>query len=253
MSGTDVPEVLIGGAESRAVAELLEVLGPLTRELAVLERALVLVGGLAVAVRVASADRATTDIDSVFDLAPDDSATIEVLAAAGVGEPAGPAAPQRRVVNGVGVDCIDTYAIDDAELADMGDRDALFVGAHRFAAVTAEPVRLRVGDRAVETLVAIPGALVATKLHAARYRPHSDKLGGDLLDLYQLLTRCDNVAMADALSHWPRLGGLVRDGVGDVFIAHASRAAGQIHSTGVTRVGDADLRAAAELFVHLLA
>jgi hypothetical protein len=176
------------------------------------------------------------------------------LAAANVGEPAGPGAPQRRIVDGIAVDCIDTYVIDDTDLDGLDAKNALFVGAHRFACITATPLALRAGERVVELRVAIPAALVATKLHAARYRPHGDKLGGDLLDLYQLLTRCDNVAMADALADWPRLTALVRAGVGEVFTTKATSSAARITAAGATTdVRPDDLLAAAELFVGLTA
>lgn len=225
-------------------------------ELAARGRDMVLVGGLAVVARVSKADRATTDIDSVFDVPIAGKETVEILAAAKVGEPAGADAPQRRMVDGVPVDCIDTHPVNAQDLEGLTDAQALFVGSHRFACVTAEPTTLRLGDHAVESAVATPAGLIATKLHAAQHRRQPDKQAGDLFDLYQLLTNCDNVLMADALTTWPRLARLVRAGIAKLFITNATGSTGRVRTvstTGIDAVTDSDLIAAGELFLGLLA
>lgn len=223
-------------------------------QLAARGRHLTLVGGLAVVARVSNADRATTDIDSVFDVPIEAQQTVEVLAAANVGEPGGPDAPQRRIVDGVPVDCIDTDPVDDQDLVGLTERDALFVGGHRFACVTAESGRLRVGDHVVDAMVATPAGLVATKLHAALHRRQPEKQAGDLFDLYRLLTSCDNVPIVDALASWPRLTHLVRAGIGDLFMTNATGSAGRVRAVsaqGTDVINDSELRAAAELFLGL--
>ncbi len=215
---------------------------------------MVLIGGLAVIARVARAHRATSDIDTVFDIEPEAPETVEVLAAANVGSAAGAGAPQRRIVRGVAVDCIDTYPLEDRDLADHPPRDALFIGAHRFACLTAQAVVLRAGDRRIQVLVAIPAGLVVSKLHAAQYRRDRAKHGGDLFDLYRLLTVCDNTAMATAFAAWPNLTQLAREGIADLFVDRATASAGRMRAvTTAEPTRDEDLAAAAELMLELLA
>lgn len=212
-----------------------------------------MVGGLAVIARVTTADRATTDIDSVLDGPEGDETSVELLAAADVGV-AAEGAPQRRIVDGIPVDLIDTTAIDDDDLEGIDERHALFVGGHRFAYDTAETVHLRVGETSTTVALATPASLVATKLHAARYRRNSEKLPGDLFDLYRLLTDCDNPMMVDALETWPRLAALIRTGIRQAFIDEATKSSGRIRIANAARadaVTDADVIAAAELFLAL--
>jgi len=246
---------MIGGRESPAILRLLPVLQRVGDELESRGRRLVLIGGLAVVARVASADRATTDIDSIFDAPEHAEETVELLAAAGIGRSAGPDAPQRRIVDGVPVDCIDTHRVEDRDLEGMSPHDALFVGGHRFAYETAETVELHLGHHAVTTSVATPAGLVATKLHAALHRRQPQKRAGDFFDLYRLLSGCDLAMMVDTLTVRPHLMRLVELGIADLFVEHATATAGRIRTISGTRadaISDAEVTAVGELFLGLI-
>lgn len=253
LSGDDFT-VILGGPELPAITSLIGALGRIDVEMTGRRRSFTLIGGLAVVVRVATADRATVDIDTVVDVEPDAIATIELLAVDNVGLPAADGAPQRRIVEGVPVDFIDTYKISDLDLADLDDADALFVGSHRFACESTDRVMIVAGSRMVRVRVATPAALVATKLHAALYRRTPDKLGTDLFDLYRLLTACDITATVDQFAGRPRLLVLVRAGLARLFVDEVTRSAGRMAAAVAAAggpVGDADLRAVGELFIDL--
>lgn len=171
MSGAEIPTFTLGGAHEAALAPLIRALGVVTTEASVLDRTPVLIGGLAVVVRVATADRATI--------------------------------------------C---------------------------------------GDTTTTTLVAVPAALVAMKLHAAQYRRNAEKVGTDLFDLYRLLTVCDLVSIHAQFHERAHLWQLVSEALRRLFIDAATRSAGRMSAVVRAAGGSVtttDLQAVAELFLAL--
>jgi hypothetical protein len=146
----------------------------------------VLIGGLAVTMRVSSAGaahRATVDIDLVtVDAEPE---AVEVLADAH-------ATPKQPLIIGeVKVDVIATSPITDHDLKGLDDQNRLFVAAHRWAFESGRPSRMTTtGSEPFDALVASTASLVATKCHAIGFptsRRRSTKHASDLLDLFRLV------------------------------------------------------------------
>jgi hypothetical protein len=197
LSGGDVPLVAL----PLAFAGLLDALEALTApdlpEVAV-------VGGVAVNIRLATsstAHRATTDIDVVAHA--ELPTALEVLSA------------DVRMA-GVEFDVIETQPITDDELDGFDDGHKLFLAGHRWALVTATPVRLASGGTEVVVPVATAAGLVAAKSHALGYgRPQrrATKRGGDLYDVFRLLEVFDaQGSVAIELTSAPcELGRIVAD------------------------------------------
>ena len=148
----------------------------------------VLIGGLAVTMRVGAAGvahRATVDIDLVTIYAEPEPEALEILAAAHHSE------PHPLLVDNVKVDLIPTSPIVDGDLDGLSDGELLFLAGHRWAFEEAEPARLgTVGSAPLDIDVATPAGLVAAKSNAVGY-PNSarraTKHSSDLLDLFRLV------------------------------------------------------------------
>ena len=151
-----------------------------------------LVGGLAVTVRLATAHRATNDVDTVTDGDGPRTLALEYLADAAA------AASGRIEIDGVKVDVMPTWPLPalQGELPD-DELDRLFVLGHRWALESATSVVVKIitpnSTEATETgalLVATSPALIACKFHAlARRRgPRISKQESDALDLFCLIT-----------------------------------------------------------------
>jgi len=146
----------------------------------------VLIGGLAVTMRVSAAGtahRATVDIDLVTgDAEPE---AVDVLAQAHV------TPGQSLIVGGIKVDLIATSPITDDDLEGLEDKDRLFVAAHRWAFDEGWPSRMTtVASEPLDAMVASTASLVATKCHAIGFptsRRRATKHASDLLDLFRLV------------------------------------------------------------------
>lgn len=150
----------------------------------------VLIGGLAIAMRVAATGtehRATVDVDFVTDDV--EPGALEVLAVAhrSVRHP--------LVIEGVQVDVIATSGIGPADLDGLDDHHRLFVAGHRWAFEHAVPARLMVADGPpVAVPVASVSGLIATKSGAVGFpsgRRRATKAPSDLLDLFRLVDLFD--------------------------------------------------------------
>lgn len=214
-----------------------------------------LVGGLAVMVRLYEAHRATTDFDEVTE---GRDATIDLLISQGaVRTSAGVLLPDL----GVQLDLLDAE-IPFAELAaaeaaletDEERRGWQLAMVSRYSLETAVPTDIFVLEHgevvaSVHLPVAIAGALVAMKAHAASApdRP-ADKAAGDVYDAYRLVRAWGPSVIASDLSRAPvtmlrttalQLQSLLRDDV--------ERTAHRLRRTsvpGVSAVGVEQLEAA---------
>ncbi len=177
---------------------------PLVAAVGVLDRYnFVLIGGLAVMVRVGMAHRPTADVDGVFDNNTD-VPTTELMVLAGDADQAD--AVQRVTVNGVNVDVIDTFDLpDEPSLLPDEPKDRLFVCAHRFAFDTARRTRILAGSAEADARVASVPGLIATKAHALRYATkerRATKRASDLYDLYRLLALHPDADLELAAAPW---------------------------------------------------
>jgi hypothetical protein len=152
-----------------------------------------IIGGLAVTCRLATAHRATADVDVVVgerEVLAEGHSVVDDLIDAGIarhdpGDPIG-----RLYIEGTKVEVIETEPVDSAEATTIEpDRARLFVLAHRWALETATTCTITVAgtDIEVEVPVATPAALVAMKLHAIQDRNEDRKRASDAWDLYRLL------------------------------------------------------------------
>lgn len=146
----------------------------------------VLIGGLAVTMRVSAAGaahRATVDIDLVTTDA--DPEAIEVLAGAHATR------KEPLVIDKVKVDLITTSPITSDDLEGLDEKNRLFVASHRWAFEEGHPSRMTtVGSEPLDALVASTASLVATKCHAIGFptsRRRATKHASDLLDLFRLV------------------------------------------------------------------
>jgi hypothetical protein len=87
-----------------------------------------IVGGIAVTARLGHAHRATNDVDTVVDETTPPDAVEALLSRDGV--KADPTAPHRVYVEGTKVEFLGVGPLDEADLVDVPDDDALFVAAH---------------------------------------------------------------------------------------------------------------------------
>lgn len=153
----------------------------------------VVVGGLAVKCRLATAHRATADVDVVAgepEVLAQGRSVAQNLIEAGVAR-AGPGNMASRVdISGTKVEIIETEPLDVAKAGDVESAsDRLFVLSHRWALETATPCTIKVLGTgiAAEVPVATTASLVATKLHAIEDRKEDRKRASDAWDLYRLL------------------------------------------------------------------
>jgi hypothetical protein len=162
----------------------------------------ILVGGLAVNVRVGRAHRATNDIDTV---SPDQNRLVEILVSFDDAEPISAGKVQFHDPE-VEVDVI--LSTDGHELP-PAERDRAFALARRFAMRTASTVTIEVIDdkghvtECVDIAVASRPALLILKTLSfperidGRYR---QKVGSDVQDLYRLVEREDLDLLAAAIA-----------------------------------------------------
>lgn len=149
-----------------------------------------IVGGVAVAVRLGQAHRATQDVDAVVD---DQQRPTALKVLSDLPEAKMKADGQLMIAE-VKVDPIEVGAVPtEQQLAGFSERQALFVLGHGWALETATPVPISAlgGMSAVVSApFATVSALLAMKLHAIQDRPgaRQDKRAGDAWDIHQLLT-----------------------------------------------------------------
>jgi hypothetical protein len=154
-----------------------------------------LIGGLAVTTRLATAHRATGDVDLVSessaDLVAEAAGTAaENLVKAGVATMDTEGTSVQLRVGPTKVEFIQTHRIFPGEAANIEpERARLFVLGHRWALETATPLVISVADNnlEVEIPVAMPAALVAMKLHSIQDRSEDRKRASDAWDIYRLL------------------------------------------------------------------
>jgi len=178
----------------------------------------VVIGGLAVICRLQRAHRATGDVDTATDGHNSLSLVARIPGAILNGKD--------MTIEGVIVQVIDTYELDD-DVADIEpERDRLFVVGHRYAYETAEAVRVLAGDSVDEILeIATPAGLLATKVHALEDRHEARKRASDTTDIIGLLdTHHDEIV--DALGRAPHdLGVMVARSIRSTLIDDAARRA----------------------------
>jgi hypothetical protein len=194
--------------------------------------AIAVIGGMAVNIRLSTADtahRATLDIDVVAD--QDTPTAVEILSR---GHEV--ARANTVVVGGIEVDVIETHSVSADDLSDLDDESALFIVAHRWALETAQPLRivsLGADGLAAVVPVATPAGLVAAKSHAAGYpraARRSTKHGGDLYDIFRLIEVFDRRSgLRTQLAEAPgRLGQLIASVVQTEILTNPTRAMRQM-------------------------
>jgi len=213
------PVVLASGS-----APLIAAAGHATRNAGV--RAVV-IGGLGVICRLQRAHRATADVDT----ATDGHTSLSLVARI----PGAKLDGKDITIDGVVVQVIDTYELDDdvSDIEPVVDR--LFVVGHRYAYETAEPLRVLAGERVDETLqIATPAGLLATKVHALEDRHEARKRASDATDIIGLLDTCHD-EIVGALAHAPHdLAGMVAQSIRHTLIDDAARRARDLIAYGET-------------------
>ena len=213
----------------------------------------VVVGGVAVTVRLRQAHRATADVDAVVDeTTPPDA--IEALAALPDVERDRDSA-HRLWIAGTKIEIQQVGHVTDADFEGLTDRQALYVAAHTWALETAIPATLiAAADDQVSATApfATSAALIAMKLHAIQDRRPSggmDKRAGDAWDLYRLLTDLDaDASIRTALSAAPLpLRAAVREAAQAVLVDGATRTRSWLRS------GDARMAAVTAEEIRFLA
>ena len=185
----------------------------------------VVIGGLAVICRLQRAHRATGDVDTATDGHDSLSLVARIPGASLEG--------RDITVDGVIVQVIDTYELDD-DVADIEpETNQLFVVSHRYAYETAEAVRVIAGDSVDEILeIATPAALLATKAHALEDRNEPRKRASDTTDIIGLLDTNED-QIIDALLRAPHnLGPLVARSIRRTLIDDAARRARDLLTFG---------------------
>ena len=242
----------MSGAKSPAPVVVLpaalgRLLGVLRRLTASDMPAIAVIGGMAVNIRLSTADeahRATLDIDIVAD-----DAAPTALAVLSRGHHL--TGNDTVVVDGVEVDIIETYAVSEHDLEGLGDDAKLFIVGHRWALDTAGLVGITAfgrGGPRVDVRVATAAGLVATKSHAAGYpraARRANKHGGDLYDLFRLIEAFDRRGelRSDLAAAPGGLGKLVAQVVEAEILANPARALRQMSPVAATvlevgRIGD---------------
>lgn len=204
------------------------------------------IGGLAVMCRLATAHRATADVDFVTE-DPDEvsivGSPVQNLLAANVVDDHPIPQPGHIYVEGTKVEIIETAPLSaEAALEIESDSDRLFVLSHRWALETATPCTLTVTDSDAEATVpvATTAALVAMKLHAFRTRTDARKMASDAWDLYRLLKlHGPSQEFATLFSMAPDgLCDLVRDAVTHAFQVDVLRTRQRVQADGDPAWGD---------------
>ncbi len=203
----------------------------------------VLVGGLAVTMRVSAgnvAHRATVDIDLVTDDV--DPEVVEVLAEAH-------ATSRKHVLIGeVKVDIIPTRPISNADLDGLDDQNRLFIAAHRWAFESGRPARMMTREsEPLDATVASTASLVATKCHAVGFPTRvrrATKHASDLLDLYRLvqLDDRDGALSRELRAGPPGIARIVADVAEHEVLANVPSAARQMSGAAQDLVDEEDVR-----------
>jgi hypothetical protein len=218
----------------------------------------VLVGGLAVIVRVAGAHRVTRDVDAVT-WSPDgtNDAAIAVLIDAGAERTANGAR-----FEGVEIDVIATGDFAEDDVAALDEYDRAFITSHRWAFDSAEPVQIVVFTRdgvqaSTAVSLATPSALVAMKLGAIPRRKLANpaKRASDLYDIYRLIQVFNRRGdLATNLGRAPHeLGPWCRDQLLGLLVDQAERSSLWLATEGspaMQAVSAEDLRAVGEVVVE---
>lgn len=245
---------MIAGDADGAVSRLVSATARLTN---IGLRRFAVIGGLAVTCRLATAHRATQDIDTVAETTEPPAIDV-IVRTIGARDPDD---PHRVEVDGIKVDVIDTVALSEDDIDGIEGTNRLFVLAHRWALEGAEPTTITVknSDQTATVPLATAAGLLGAKTHALATRRDSraEKRGSDTFDIYRLLDAFDREgAMAEALAAAPHdLGHLVGEHLRELLIKDAERAVRWLGqgSPEMRRVTASDLRAAAEPFcVRLL-
>lgn len=219
-----------------------------------------LVGGLAVTIRLATAHRATNDIDAVTDGAHPHGLALQYI---GAGQPN---ETNRIEVDGVKIDVMETWPLPIAshDLPE-DDLERLFIISHRWAFESSRPVTVKtvepgghIGTVSGTLNVATAPALIACKLHAISDRRGSSlsKRDSDALDLFRLITSLvRSETSVGALSTAPfDLTSLVMTQVERWFVTDSlrtARLANSASSTGV-RIDAADVSSVGRLLLDQL-
>jgi len=247
-------ELSIEGDGDGVIATLVKVLADLPAAMP----DYVLVGGLAVIVRVAGAHRVTRDVDAVtWSPIGTNEAAISVLVDAGA----------ERTINGarfegVEIDVIATgdFAAHDVDALDEYDR--AFIVSHRWAFDSAEPAQIIVSTgnnvrASTAVALATPSALVAMKLGAIPRRKltNSAKRASDLYDIYRLIQVFNRAGdLATNLRGAPHdLGPWCRDQMHGLLVDQAERSSLWLATEGspaMQAVSADDLRAVGEVIVE---
>jgi hypothetical protein len=249
------------GVVALSVASLAE-LATLTESL---PRA-VLVGGLAVMVRLYEAHRATTDFDEVTEQRDE---TIAVLLERGaVRTPNGVMLPD----HGVQLDLLDaSYSLEqlgalvaperEPALDDAERRAVQLALVCRYALETAANTEILVvdGEQIVARVtlpVALAGSLVAMKMHSAvQAERKPDKAAGDIYDTFRLIRAWGPSVIAEDLSRAPvAMLDMTAAQLREVFVDGAERSARKLRSAampGVQSVTVDDLETAGDVIAAL--
>jgi len=251
---SQLPELAIQGDDGGVIANLVSALADLPEAMP----DYVLVGGLAVIVRVAGAHRVTGDVDAVT-WSPDgtNDAAIAVLVDAGA----------ERTVNGarfegVEIDVIATGDFSEDDVAALDEYDRAFIASHRWAFDSAEPAQIVVFTRdgvqaSAAVSLATPSALVAMKLGAIPRRKLTNpaKRASDLYDIYRLIQvfnrRGDLAAGLGGAPH--DLGSWCRDQLLGLLVDQAERSSLWLATEGspaMQAVSADALRAVGEVIVE---
>lgn len=160
----------------------------------------VVIGGLGVICRLQRAHRATGDVATATDGLDSLSLVARIPGASLEGKDI--------TIDGVTVQVIDTYELDDDVVDIEPETNQLFVVSHRYAYETAEPVRVIAGDSVDELLeIATPAALLATKAHALEDRHEPRKRASDTTDIIGLLDTKETRSLKRSSAHrtaWER-------------------------------------------------
>jgi len=136
-------------------------------------------------------------------------------------------------IDGVVVQVIDTYELDD-DVSDIEpETDRFFIVSHRYAYETAEQTRVLAGEHVDETLdIATAAGLLVTKAHALEDRHEARKRASDTTDLVGLLDHRQEVII-DALRNAPHdLGGMVARSLRRTLVEGAARRARDLIAYG---------------------
>ena len=199
MSGDQTPPeiVLLRDGESGRIAEYIRTL----RRLPVAPR-WILVGGLAVNVRVGRAHRATNDIDTV---SPDQDGLVKILVSF---DDADAISAAKILFHDPKVE-VDVMDSTDGHELPLAERDRVFALARRFAMRSALTVTIGTVDdegcitERVDVEVASRPALVILKTLSFPERIDGNyryKVGSDVQDLYRLVEREDIDVLAAAIA-----------------------------------------------------